>query len=231
MKQFVLLLFFVPLVLTAEQTNPVVNEHYMKGIEYYRANETEKARSEFLKALEIDKNNSSSKIMLAAIDREIYIEDPSDAFKDVVKELFLKGLVYYRAGDNGKALKEWENGLSVSPGNNQLKEFCGLINSKINESAAGAKEKQERPRKKTVKKEEKDAKTDVKKGKSTLSKSKISVDEKKVSDLYYEGLKLYQQGELKKAIDIWEQVLKMDPDLNKARKNLEKAKKEIAQGE
>ncbi|MFH1074635.1 MAG: tetratricopeptide repeat protein, partial [Candidatus Firestonebacteria bacterium] len=226
MKQFALLLFFTSLFLAAEQINPASKEHYQKGLEYYKTNDSDKARSEFLKALEADNSNEAGKKMLANLDREVYREESEDVFKDVVKELFYKGLISYRSGDKEKALKEWEKGLSLSPNNRQLKEFCSLAGAENSGNSVETEGKKEKERKKPAKKEGPAKKTVPHKEKIPVSKAKKSVDEKKVSDLYYEGVKFYQQGELKKAADIWEQVLKLDPDFDRARKRLNKAKKE-----
>ena len=232
MKQLVLLLFLASQYFAVEQTRTISEEHYQKGMEYYRLNDTDKARSEFLKALETDKTDVNSKNMILNLEREVYREAAGDAFKDVVKELFLKGLVYFRAGEKDKAVSEWEKGLSVSPKNEQLLEFCRLADLKQPEAIKTAGVVKEAGRKKSAKKDVQVEKVDVQKENIPVITTKKSVDGKKVSDLYYEGLKIYRQGNIKKALVIWEQVLKIDPDLSKKRKELiEKAKKELSQGE
>ena len=88
MKQIALLFFLIPFFYEAEQAKTVSIEHYQKGLEYYKANDSEKAKSEFLKALETNNADDASKNMLVALEREVYKEEPGDSFKDLVKELF-----------------------------------------------------------------------------------------------------------------------------------------------
>jgi len=228
MKLFVFLFLLFPLLSSAEKFNFVYTEHCQKGLAYYKDNEPEKAGFEFLKALEIDKEDKTSKQMLAALEREIFREEPEDPYKDVVKELYFKGLVYFRAGEKEKACAEWKKGLALNPSNKQLLEFNELVSFTQPDKSPEKSGNFEKEQKTTAKKNGKAAEQ---KEKNKIFAPKKSVDEKKVSDLYYEGLKLYKQGDLKKAIAIWEQVLVFDPDLSKARKNLERAKKELKQGD
>ena len=47
--------------------------------------------------------------------------------------------------------------------------------------------------------------------------------------LYLQGIELYTEGDYKQAIAIWYQVLDLDPDHRKARRNIEKAKRKLKQ--
>jgi hypothetical protein len=51
----------------------------------------------------------------------------------------------------------------------------------------------------------------------------------RIDDLYLEGLERYAEGRLAEAIDIWEQVLEIDPTYTPAQANIETAKKALEQ--
>jgi tetratricopeptide (TPR) repeat protein len=227
MKQFFLVICATAYLFTSEPA--ASGEHFRKGLEYYKANASEKAGYEFSKELETNSSHAGSKKMLEKLEQEIYQDEPEAAYKDVVKEFFYKGLAHFRAEDKEKALAEWEQGLALSPKNKQLLKFCVLVRKDSSEKTATPKAQVPEGRKKQ--------KAPLLTGNAaavTAEKTagfKKRPDEKKTAALYYEGLRAYQQGELKKAVDIWEQVLKLDPDLSKAKKNLVKAKNQLKQGE
>ena len=49
----------------------------------------------------------------------------------------------------------------------------------------------------------------------------------RIDDLYLNGLQAYAEGDLKEAIDFWEQVLEIDPSYTPARANIETAQKAL----
>ena len=225
-------LFFLLFFVFARAEEPPAALHYINGLAYYRAGEALKARAEFQKTLQTEKEHAAALQMLKNLDKEIFKEDPRDPFNAVIKEYFENGLLFYRKNEKEKAVKEWEKALLVTPANKQLREFY--------EAAGPAPVKQETeavnpelPVKKNGQGKTSEKKTEPQKS-STLNlrpDAGVKPENKKAADLYYEGLKAYKLGELKKAINIWEQVLLLDPGLTKARKNLENAKKQIVQGE
>jgi len=228
-KYFIFLMLAGVVVFSDPGETPA-DAHYMSGLAYYRSGDAAKARVEFQKAIEVEKQHTGSAKMLQVLDSEAFTADPADPFNGVIKEYFEKGLEHFRRGEKDKALQEWERALKISPSNKQLLCFCGLASTSV--------EKKENPviaGKISAKIEEKAGSGDnePKKQKQVNSgtEPKNKIDEKKVSDLYYEGLKAYKLGDLRKAIKIWEQVLLLDPGLSKARRNLENAKKQLVQGE
>lgn len=231
MKVLVSLFFVSTMLFCAPIENPA-DLHYTGGLDYYRLGDTVKAKAEFQKTLELEKMHPGAVNMLLVLEREIFKEDINDPFNSVLKEYFERGLVVFRKGENEKALQEWEKGLAISPANSQLREFIELAKPKAKDG--------ERAEINPVKKEKKSSehasvkktsKTDNKSTEAVKPEQKKKVDEKKVSDLYYEGLKAYKLGDLKKAISLWEQVLLLDPDSKKTKRNLENAKNQIVQGE
>ena len=54
-----------------------------------------------------------------------------------------------------------------------------------------------------------------------------AVLEKRVDNLYAEGLRLYAQDELEKAVETWQEVLKMSPGFDPAKKGIKAAKKTL----
>ncbi|MDD5066131.1 MAG: tetratricopeptide repeat protein, partial [bacterium] len=50
---------------------------------------------------------------------------------------------------------------------------------------------------------------------------------KEIMDLYYQGIDFYVAGDYKKAIDVWNRILKLDPYNNLALKNIADAEKKL----
>ena len=57
--------------------------------------------------------------------------------------------------------------------------------------------------------------------------SQVKIDANQVRVLYYEGVDNYVNGEIEKAIRIWENVLKIDKEHTEARKNIARAKEKL----
>ena len=229
MIKAILFAIVIPCLVYSQEANNLAGAHYEKGMVYYKNSETTKARAEWEKSLELCKDYDKSVGALKKLEEEKYIDDPEDSFNGIVKEFFEKGLVFYRQGENKKALAEWKQGLEINPNSKQLKDFTSKVEVKNEvETAENAK---------NLKSEEKKTQKEEKKKSSTTKSSTVqekpvkSIDEKKVSELYYSGLKLYKQGKLEEALIVWKQVLKLDPESQKTKKNIEKVNNELKQGE
>ncbi|MDI6642174.1 MAG: tetratricopeptide repeat protein, partial [Elusimicrobiota bacterium] len=66
----------------------------------------------------------------------------------------------------------------------------------------------------------------LKRSEAGLAKKKEQ-DALKSQELYTEGVKEYTAGNIKKAIELWEKAVKLDPENVKAQKSLERAREEI----
>lgn len=62
----------------------------------------------------------------------------------------------------------------------------------------------------------------------TGSRSKASINQKEIKTLYYEGVDRYVNGEIDKAIEIWERVLKIEPAHSEANNNIKRARAKLA---
>lgn len=62
----------------------------------------------------------------------------------------------------------------------------------------------------------------------TGSRSKAAITEKEVKTLYYDGVDKYVNGEIDKAIEIWERVLKIEPAHAEANNNIKRARAKLA---
>ena len=62
---------------------------------------------------------------------------------------------------------------------------------------------------------------------SYLKKTKAKLSKKDPSQLYMQGVLAYTKGDYKLALYYWEEVLKIDPDNEKARKNIYRTKEKL----
>jgi tetratricopeptide (TPR) repeat protein len=219
MKIVLLTIFFIRF-LYADESVDLAKIHYEKGLVYYKNNEVERAKAEWQKSLEFCKDYEHSIKALKSLEEEKFIENPNDSFNKIIKDFFEKGLSYYRTGDFKKAVEEWDKALELSPKNNQILTF--IEKTKIKNEVEEVKKVEKSEKVKEVREVEETKKVVEEKKTKTV---KNPIDEKKVSELYYAGLKCYKQGKISEAIELWKQVLKLDPNNEKAKKNLEKLEK------
>ncbi|MFH1824335.1 MAG: tetratricopeptide repeat protein [Candidatus Firestonebacteria bacterium] len=219
----------------SQETSDLSKIHYEKGLDYYKNSELDKAKAEWQKSLEFCQGYELSIKYLKILEEEKFIEYQKDSFNTIIKDFFENGLCYYRKGDFKKAVEEWKQALSLSPDNKQILTFIKKTGKevkeaeevkKVNPAPSGGAWVNPAPSGGAWVNPAPSGGAWVNPAPSGITKVKKekTVDEKKVSGLYYMGLKYYKQGKINEAIELWEQVLKLDPNNEKARKNLEKTR-------
>ncbi|MDD5066312.1 MAG: tetratricopeptide repeat protein [bacterium] len=129
------------------------------------------------------------------IDQLINMAKPKEEIRTpgdpkMISKYYNEGLAYYNAQKFQEAIKSWEKVLALDPTHQKAVLNINKVNHILNYDTI--KEKREK----------------------TLS------HEKEIETYYLTGLKYYNSGDLKNAIRMWEQVLKLEPDNIKAKNNI-----------
>ena len=217
-------------------------KHIQKGFEQYPQSEAPQAKEECNKCLAIDPQNKPAvfRILKNLDEEEAVFFAPQEPYCDMIKEIYFSGLASYRAGDYLRALKKWERGLKLVPTHKKLLEFHGKAQKLLGiRRGKSGKEKKAAAvsmpviTRETIKKEEAPPAEAVKPAPPEESKQVPDApkkDLKKAEELYRKALIAYKKGDLQEAQRLWEQVLQIDPDSRKTRRNMEKVKAEISGG-
>ena len=171
--------------------------HYRKGVERYKAGETDAARREFLLALANDPDHAGAldniKNRLAAPDVVTYETREGDTLRRIAKEKYndpdRDGLIAY--------LNDLDKNAPLRPGT--------LLWFPVPDEIT-AVEGADKP------------------GKDILNYSG-ETDRKEAERLYRSGIRQFQAGELEKAAADWEKTLRFDPGHAKARKDLDRVRR------
>lgn len=208
------------------------DEYYNKGLNYYKQNEVTLAKIEWERALKIFSNHKNVILALSMLESERYKGDSDELYHETIKNIYEKGIKYYRLGESEKALAEWKKALDLNPGQRQIKKFYNEVYNKLRSKEQPNKETKESKNIETgqvkvitypkSKKKEKNASAEV--VKKMLSADNIK---SKAEEYYKEGLKNYQKKNFEKAKFYWQEVLKLDPGHKKSINNLEKLKNEL----
>ena len=160
-----------------------------------------------------------------------------------VKSLFEDGMRFYNRGELKKAIKEWEELLALDPAHEKAKRMIARARGEIEKILARKREEAERKRlaeerrkreaMEKKRREEKEREETAKKEEASKKgvyvppvKREEEEEVKDVASLYSQGLQAYALGDLDKAINLWEKVLQLDPGHSRAKRNLERVRKE-----
>ena len=207
-KAAVLIAFFFALCARADTA---ALRYYENAVSNYKNSEIDKAKTELLKSLEYDNSNQDAAKLLVEIEEEKFSGREGE-YNETAREFYEKGLVLYRKGDAAGAEAEWRKALKISPDNGQIKKFLARV------APQDASLKENRPSRKDLARQKAPVGEEKQEKKAAKKEARVSPEKKQADDLYYEGLRLYKQGKVDEAVSCWEQVLKIDPDNQKASK-------------
>jgi len=211
----------------------VVDSIFLRGVSYYEQANYFKARVEMEKVLALNPDQQKAKEYISLIeDKQNELERIKLALKKKEEEerksrkistCLTKGLTYYKREQWERAIKSFDEVLALAPDHEvalEHKAICyyeqGLIlhrEGKLLEALDTFSNVLE------VNPKHKEAQEQI---------SKIKEECKEKAEEYNrKGLVEYTQGNLKEAIEAWENALRLNPDLGTAQKNLERARKEI----
>ncbi|MBU1076581.1 MAG: tetratricopeptide repeat protein [Spirochaetes bacterium] len=130
------------------------------------------------------------------IDEMIRSASPEPVIKktpdpELVDKYYREGIAAYKAGNYKEAVQNWEEVLKLEPAHQKSILNINKVNHILNYDTIKAK------------------------------RDKVKVDREQVNTYYFKGLKYYNKGKLKEAIDMWKMVLKLDPGNIKAKNNIE----------
>lgn len=284
--------------ITVDINNNLLINKFEKVNKYYKESKLSNAQIELQDILSIDKENKTAGKMLQDIKEEEFIFDDSKPFQNLVKELYDKGMVFYRKKLYKEAIEKFEKALDLDPSNQQVKKFLNLsrenlLNIKEKEDEARLLEEADKLRtegeiKKArsiyekiyiynrnnkqaefylnefdrisnelyenailLKKDEK-LKEAYEKIKESLEFNEKNINaknlekelkmqlalyneneklRKKANQLYNKGVSCFAKGDYENACKYWEEVLKINPDDEQARKNIEIARAKLEEVE
>ena len=204
----------------------LVNEHIDAGIEFFTAGDYERSISEWNKVLESDPANATAREYLAkteALLAEAIANHEAEAAR-------LEGEQRY-----GESLSEWREVLRLDPENERGVDGVGRVSKKIEEAqhinlgfqyfTAGEFDRAaiEFRAALALNPGNKTAVEYLRRSVGRKSLIEIAGD-KEVWNLYLKGIEHFTRGEYREAIDVWEEVLRLDPENENAVRNIEEAR-------
>ena len=217
-----------------EQTfSEVVDSIFVRGVSHYEQANYSQALTEMERVLALDPDHAEAKKYVALIrSKQSDLEKIKLTLKKKQEEeirdrrisnYLKKGIDYYEGKQWMKAIRSFEEVLALAPDHKVALEH--IVNCYYQEGV-------------TLHREEKllealDAFNNILKIDPTHAEAMGQISEiekeckQKAEDYNREGLVEYTKGNLKEAIQAWENALRFNPDLETAKKNLERAQKEI----
>ncbi len=223
---------------SAEQ-RAIIDRHIKLGLQYYRNNEYVLSREEWKALLEIDQENETA---------ENYLEKISEILGEQIEEHRRRALDYERRGLLAESLDEWNMIRTLAHGNHEAQSNYQRIKRKMTdlglslESARKELEAIDLFERSLNSFSQGDYSTaaellrsllriqpDHQEGRKLLDRverrmTPLSEEEKaQIRQLYIRGMEQFNQERYKSAIDIWEKVMRIDPENESIRKNIEEA--------
>jgi len=199
--------------------------YYTRGIAYYERGEYKKAISQWEKVLTLDPTHERA---------GQYIKKAQEKLREIVKaekalerkakarererkiaEYYRRGYNLYRAGDLKGAATEFRRVIRLAPRHKKAREYLTKAQEELRYRERKVPKEEVTPPRRMIPEE---IGTPSRRG---------PVDEAEVARLYNQGLIEYGDGHIARAIEKWEQVLKLDPNHVKALKNIIRAKEEL----
>jgi tetratricopeptide (TPR) repeat protein len=204
----------------------LVNEHINAGIEFFTKGDYERSISEWNKVLESDPINMTAQEYLARTEA-LLAEAIADHEAEAAR---LEGEQKY-----GEALSEWKEVLRLDPENERGLRGVERVSTRIEEAhhinlgfqyfTAGEFDRAALEFRATLalNPENKTAVEYLRRSVGRKSLIEIAGD-KEVWNLYLRGIEHFTRGEYKEAIEVWEEVLRLDPENENAVRNIEEAR-------
>jgi len=173
---------------------------HREGVAHYNEGRFEEAIGELEEAVKLNPKHIKAREYLAkAKDKLATIkkEEEERKHREAIETHYFQGIDYYAEGEFGKAISEWEEVLLIDPEHKGAKEYMEKAREKI-ASVTTERRKAEIPLR--------------------------TPEEEKIEIYYRQGINYYLAGDYRKAIEQWQEVLRMDPSHKGAREYMAKAK-------
>ncbi|MDD5686358.1 MAG: PorV/PorQ family protein [Elusimicrobia bacterium] len=181
---------------------------YTRGYIYKKDGNYEEAEKSFRRIISINPNNLEVAEYLNKIE-----EKNRELTNRKIEELRKKGLDDFNAEKYDTAIEYFKEILKLNPEDKEADEYIKKAKAAIRAKENDAEKKKEKEYQKMGKPEKENTDSSVPKK-----------DYKNLADkLYNEGLRKYAEGHLTEAVMKWEQVLRLDPGHEYAKKALKKA--------
>jgi tetratricopeptide (TPR) repeat protein len=116
---------------TDNEKNDIVMAKFEKANKFYRMSNLSGAILELQDIINLDKENKLAKQFIEDIKAEKFIFDDTRPFQNLVKELYEKGMVFYRKGAYKDAIEKFERAKELDPANTQIKKYLNLSNQNL----------------------------------------------------------------------------------------------------
>jgi tetratricopeptide (TPR) repeat protein len=176
---------------------------YRDGLAHYNEGKIDEAIEDLEEATKINPEHTKAQDYLAKAREKVTTkkeEKEQRTRREIVDRHYFQGIDYYAEGKFEKAVKEWDEVLSIDPEHKGAKEYIKKARDKI--ASANSRSKEREP---TVRRPE----------------------EEKIEAYYKQGINYYLAGEFREAIRQWEEVLRMEPSHKGAREYMAKAKERL----
>jgi len=116
---------------TDNEKNDIVMAKFEKANKFYRMSNLSGAILELQDIINLDKENKLAKQFIEDIKAEEFIFDDTRPFQNLVKELYEKGMVFYRKEAYKDAIEKFERAKELDPANTQIKKYLNLSNQNL----------------------------------------------------------------------------------------------------
>jgi tetratricopeptide (TPR) repeat protein len=233
------------------ERNRKVKELYESGVRHYNQGELLRASIKFNETLEIEPEHKEAKKYLELIGKKLQDIVNKGEFKTVSELYYAQGAVFYINGEWGNAISQWKNALKLDPSNTELSEFIKIAERKREQEEAFEKAEvlyrnglahynEGKIKEAIIELEEaiklnphhtraQDCLVGAREKVATVSKEEEEKRRREIIEKhYFQGIDYYAEGKYNKAIEEWDEVLRIDPEHKGAREYIDKARDKIA---
>jgi len=179
-------------------------EHFLRGKNLYQREDFLQAQKEFQRVLEFNPEHKESKK---------YLEKIQSKFRKATEGLYIRALVLYENGDYRNSIQLLEMVQEEDPKHPSAEKYIELAKNKLEEIDAADRARREAD---AIRQAQLDA------------QRKAEEKEKAKRDMYNRALSLYNRGELKKALVLFQRVRREDPKYRRVSVYIDKVKSELA---
>ncbi|MCD6380030.1 PorV/PorQ family protein [bacterium] len=221
----------------------LIKRHFKLGLKYYGNNEYLLSRGEWNSLLEIDPDNENAKG---------YIKKIEEKLSKQIDRHRKKAIDFEEAGKLAAALDEWNMIKALNPKHKEAEEGAqrlkdrlramsvkfdsariklttiDLFEKALNNFSTGDYSKAEEQLGRVLK-----IQPDHKEALKLLDRARRRItplkneEKEQIRKLYIDGMKHFTQRKYKSAIEVWNKILKIDPDNESIKKNIEEAGKRL----